>query len=412
MLMNGYRALDLSEGGGLLCGKILADMGVDVLKIEEPGGSVSRNIGPYYEDVADPEKSLFWFAYNEGKRSVTLNLETDRGRDIFKNLVKTADFVIESFTPGYLEKIGLGYEDLAEINPRLILISITFFGQTGPKAGHKACDLTAWASGGELFASGDPDRPPVWVGYPQASLHGGLQAAAMAMIAHWHREKTGEGQHVDVSIQECVLLLTEGVTPAWELYQEDIPRMGSGYPGRLKLHTGFGCRDGYVNIYIMGGDVTMLNSCKALQKWMEEEDAAPDWFRGFNWEKEYDASKMTQQTVDRVEGIIGDFLQTKTKQEIFEAAMSRGILAAPARNMEDICKDEHLAERDFWHKVEHPEINEAIPYCGFPAKASEPDTLKRMSRAPHIGENNLDIYVKELGLSRETLDSLRKAKII
>ncbi len=412
MLMSGYRALDLSENGGLLCGKILADMGVDVLKIEDPGGSASRNIGPYYKNVVDPEHSLFWFAYNEGKRSITLNLETNRGRDIFKKLVKTADFVIESFTPGYLEKIGLGYEDLAEINPRLILISITFFGQTGPKAGYKACDLTAWASGGELFASGDPDRPPVWVGYPQASLHGGLHGAAMGMIAHWYRENTGEGQHVDVSIQECVLLLTEGVTPAWELYQSNIPRVGSGYPGRLRLSTGFPCRDGFVNIYIMGGDVTMLDSCRALQKWMEEENAAPDWFRGFDWEKEYDASKMTQQTVDRVEGIIGDFLKTKTKQEIFEAAMSRRILAAPARSTEDICKDEHLTEREFWQKVEHPKFDEAIPYCEFPVKANEPGILKKMSRAPLIGENNVDIYAKELGFSQKDLDSLQKAKVI
>jgi len=146
-LLGGYRALDLTEGGFSVCGKVLGDLGVDVIKIEPPGGSPTRNMGPFYKDIPHPEKSLFWFFLNLNKRSITLDMETADGQDIFKRLVKAADFVLESFEPGYLDKIGLGYPALEQINPRIILASITPFGQTGPYAHYKAPDLIVWALG-------------------------------------------------------------------------------------------------------------------------------------------------------------------------------------------------------------------------------------------------------------------------
>ena len=142
------RILDLTEGALSLCGKLLADLGADVIKIEKPGGDDTRNIGPFYQDIAHPEKSLFWWAYNVNKRGITLNLETAEGREIFSRLVASADFVIESFSPGHLDDLGLGYAALSALNPRIILMSITPFGQTGPKARNPWSDLTAWASCG------------------------------------------------------------------------------------------------------------------------------------------------------------------------------------------------------------------------------------------------------------------------
>ena len=132
-----YRVLDLTDERGLFCGKILGDLGADVIKIEKPGGDPVRNIGPFYHDIPDPEKSLFWFAFNTNKRGITLNLEAHDGREIFKRLVKSSDFVIESFEPGYLAGLGLAYSALREINSRLIMVSITPFGQTGPYAHYK-----------------------------------------------------------------------------------------------------------------------------------------------------------------------------------------------------------------------------------------------------------------------------------
>ena len=128
--MGPYRVLDLTDENGLLCGKLFADLGADVIKVERPGGDPARNIGPFYKDVPDPEKSLFWFAYNTGKRSITLNIESSNGQQLLKRLVKSADFLVESFPPGYMDKLGLGYRALSELNPRLIMTSITAFGQT------------------------------------------------------------------------------------------------------------------------------------------------------------------------------------------------------------------------------------------------------------------------------------------
>src|SRR4030042_742233 len=161
-LLSPYRALDLTDEKGFLCGKILADMGADVIKIERPGGDPARRIGPFYHDDPDSEKSLYWFAYNTNKRGITLNIETADGQEIFKKLVKTVDFVIESSKPGYMSSLGLGYSDLEKINPKVIMVSITPFGQSGPyvEQDYKVDDMIVWAFSGFMFPNGDPDRPP------------------------------------------------------------------------------------------------------------------------------------------------------------------------------------------------------------------------------------------------------------
>ena len=158
--MSGWRALDLTDEKGFLCGKILADLGVDVIKVEKPGGEPARNIPPYYHDIKDPEKSLYWFSYNCNKRSITLNLKTDEGKDLFKRLVKNTDFLIESFPPGYMAELRLNFGELEKLNPRLIMTSITPFGQDGPYAKLRASDIVVQAMGTVLSLFGDPDRAP------------------------------------------------------------------------------------------------------------------------------------------------------------------------------------------------------------------------------------------------------------
>ena len=163
-MLSPYRVLDLANEKGYYCSKLLADLGADVVKIERPGGDLSRNSGPFYHDIPDPEKSLNWFVFNRGKRGITLNIETADGQDIFKRLVKGADFVIESFAPGYVDRLGLGYLALSQVNPRIIITSITPFGQTGPYKDYKAPEIVNMAMNGILFMCGDPDRPPVQIG--------------------------------------------------------------------------------------------------------------------------------------------------------------------------------------------------------------------------------------------------------
>ena len=159
-MLDQYRILDLTDEKGLLCAKLLGDLGADVIKIERPGGDPARNVGPFYHDEPDPEKSLFWFAFNTSKRGIILDIETAEGQGAFKRLVASADFVIESFPPGYMDKLGLGYLALEKINPGIILVSITPFGQTGPYRDYKTSDIVAWAMGGQMYSWGDADRPP------------------------------------------------------------------------------------------------------------------------------------------------------------------------------------------------------------------------------------------------------------
>ncbi|MFA4837199.1 MAG: CoA transferase, partial [Dehalococcoidia bacterium] len=153
--LSSYRVLDLTDEKGYLCGRILGDLGADVIKIEPPQGDPGRNIGPFYKDMSDPEKSLLWFSYNYNKRGITLDLTKGAGKEILKKLVKNADFLIESFPPGYLDGLGLGYEDLCEINERLVFTSITPFGQSGPYRDYKGPDLIGMALGGYLYLTGD-----------------------------------------------------------------------------------------------------------------------------------------------------------------------------------------------------------------------------------------------------------------
>lgn len=408
----GYRVLDLTQGGCLLCGKLLADLGADVIKIEPPGGDPTRKIGPFYKNEAESEKSLFWWAHNTGKRGITLNLDAAKGQDLFRRLVGKADFVVESFNPGYLDSVGLGYSAVSKINPKIILTSITPFGQTGPYAGFKGPDLVTWALGGYLFVVGYPDKP-VWISYPQASLHGGAEGAGASLVANWYRGNSGEGQHVDVSIQECVSDLLWNVTEFWDMNKTIVGRVGNGWrTAHAVMRQVFPCKDGHVVILLFGGGAAgSVASDKALVKLMAEEGMAPDWLKTFDWVHEFDTMVMTQETFDRVAAPVGVYLATKTKAQIWEEAVKRRIYMAPANTVKDIVESPQLQARDFWVELDHPELQDKVKYPGVFIKMSETQP-KMTRRAPLIGEHNTEIYVGELGMTKKDLASLKRAKVI
>ena len=189
-LLSGYRALDLTDEKGFVCGKILGSMGVDVIKVESPGGDASRAISPYIGDVPDKERSLNWLAFNTDKRGITLDLNREEGKSLFLRLVRTADFIFESFAPGYLDHLGLGYASLSRINPRIVLASITPYGQKGPYSHYKGSNLTTYAMSGVMATNGDPDRAPVKEALDVSYYEAGAHAALGALIAHYHREVT------------------------------------------------------------------------------------------------------------------------------------------------------------------------------------------------------------------------------
>jgi len=295
LLLEGYRVLDLTDDKGAVCGRILADLGADVTRVEPPGGEPSRNIGPFYKDIPHREKSLYWFAFNANKRGITLNLESADGREIFQRLVKKADVLIESFPPGYLKSLGIGYEELSELNLGLVMTSITPYGQSGPYSRFKASDLTLWCMGGMAYVSGDPDRAPICVSFPQSYVHAGANAAAGTMIALYHREITGEGQWIDLSIQEAVKRTLLNPRQFWELNSIILKRAG---PFRIGLSTDasqriiWRCKDGYVNFTIIAG-LAGVRTNTAITQWMESEGMGDECMSGMNWE-EFDMANTTQ----------------------------------------------------------------------------------------------------------------------
>jgi benzylsuccinate CoA-transferase BbsE subunit len=410
-MLSPYRMLDLAGEMGLFCGKILGDLGADVIKIEPPGGDPARRIGPFYHNDPDPGKSLFWFAYNTSKRGITLDIETADGRDIFKRLVQTADVVIETYSPGYLDRLGLGYKDLDSIKPGIILVSITPFGQTGPYKDWKAPDIIAWAMGGEMAPFGDADRPPFRIGYhSQAYLNAGADGAMGALMALIHRANTGEGQQVDVSVQEAVVHCTEHITSAWDLRKmvrkRNPEKGGPNAPARLTRL--WRCKDGYVSWFYWGG-VMSVRTNVPLVKWMESEGMADDYILNFDWENF--GNDTTQEEVDRIEATTAKFFLAHTKEELFEGAVRTNTQVYPVNTPADMLADKQLASRHFWVEVEHPELGTTITYPGAFAAATEaPPRITR--RAPLIGEHNEEIYEGELGMSRGELVRLKQAGVI
>lgn len=408
-MLGPYRVLDLTDEKGFLCGKILGDLGADVIKIERPGGDPSRNIGPFYHDIPDPEKSLFWFAFNANKRGITLNIETADGRDIFKRLARTADFIIESFPPGHMERLGLGYQHLKEVNRRIILASITPFGQAGPYQDYKGYDIVCAAVGGQLYNYGDPDRAPVLIGGgPQTYLLGGAQAAVAAIIAHYHRELTNEGQHIDISIQECIPWLHIGQgCMQWEGDRTLTPRLGVFFrrtdTGRLMRFI-WRCKDGWVvwamNFGLMG------HLTQKLVKWMEDEGMA-DELKSIDWYN-LDLSKYTEEGMNNLNGHFARFFEAHTKAELYQGSIERGTPVYPVSTPGEPQQDIQLQSRQFWVKLWHAELGTSINYPGPFVQASEaPCRVRRC--APLIGEHNHEVYERELGLSKEEMTILKQA---
>ena len=399
-----YRVLDLTDENGLLCGKLLGDLGAEVIKVEKPGGDPSRLRGPFYHDDVDPEKGLFWWAFNTSKKSVTLDLSTVKGRNVFKRMAKVSDFVVESFSPGYMDKLGLGYAALEEINPGIIMVSITPFGQTGPYRDYKSSDIVTWAMGGEMYVSGHADSAPVRMSHhSQSSLNASVDAAVGALIALHNRRLTGAGQHVDTSIQESVHNSTYIVTPEWDM-RRGIRGRGSQHQKHLRSRTLWRCKDGYVIFIYWFGLQGSWNL--PLIKWMEEEKASDPFLSSFEWT--VDPIKVNQEAVDRFEEPIAKFFLARTKSELLQGALKHRARLYHVATAKDIVESVQLAARKFWVEIEHTEVGAVVKYPGLFFRSSE-STPNISLRAPLVGEHNSEVFEK-LGSSAGTPSSLEPRK--
>jgi crotonobetainyl-CoA:carnitine CoA-transferase CaiB-like acyl-CoA transferase len=398
-VLSPYKVLDLSNERGQLAGQILGDLGADVVLVEPPGGSSSRRYGPYVDQVPDLESSLFFWALNRNKRGITLNLDTDEGVDLLKRLAADVDFVFESFEPGYLDQRGIGYSALREVNPGLIMGSVSPFGQTGPKANWPASDLTVWASSFALMLTGDDDRPPVRLALPQAFLHASADAAAGAMIAHFARLQDGEGQHVDASAQASSMMATQSfvLSPAWG--DLALTRTSGGVKlGPIVLKFIHEAADGYVSVTFLFGTAIGPFSQRLMDQ-MFEEGFVDEATRSKDWLNYTNLLLSGQEPLTelfRCIEAIGTWCKAHTKQELFEIALEKQLLLVPVSTTEDVVRSEQLAAREFWRDVEHHDPPRTVRYAGPFAKFSESPIEFRLP-PPHIGEHNDEVY-SALGL--------------
>ena len=395
-MLSPYRVLDLTDGTSSICGQMLADLGADVVLVEPPAGAATRGLAPFYADRRDPNASLAFWAVNRNKRSVALDLEDEAGRADLLRLLEGADVLVESLPPGTLAERGLGFEQLAERFPRLVVVSITPFGQSGPKASWSATDLVVTAASGVLTLTGDEDRPPLASSAPQAFLNAGAEAAVGALMALAVRERDGRGQHVDVSAQTAMMMTTQSfaLTHGWN--DTELRRIGGGLLlANVRMRFVYPCKDGYVNFTFLFGEALGPATARFF-RWMYEDGVIDEATRDKDWVG-YAALLLSGREplseLARVTEAVETFTRSHTKAELFAGALARRVNIVPVSDTSDLARSHQLEARDYWTPVEHPELGVTVPYPGPFVRASA-TPLRYRRRPPLLGEHGAELLAE------------------
>jgi len=395
--LSDLRVLDLTDLKGALCAKLMADMGADVIKIEPPDGDSMRTIGPFLDGTPNSERRLLFWFYNTSKRGITLDLHKPAGQEIFKQLASKADVIVESFTPGTLASLGLGYEHLKRLNPKLVLTSISPFGQTGPYRDYQSSDTVAEALGGMIYTNGAADEPPLQALGLQAYHSASFFAAIGTMSALWARDVLDAGQWVDVSIQEAVAAAVEHVAPFYHQGLGVQTRQGSLHWSRYFRVAR--CRDGYV-MHCTLGDWT------SLVEWVKGDGKAQDLD-----EPQWEDQMYRREHAEHLFDVLDEWATDYSVAELMEGAQLRRIPYAMVRPPEAMVDDPQLNARGFFSPVEHPELGRTFRYPGGPFFFTA--TPWRISRRPPLlGEHNKEVYRGDLRMSEAQLDELTSVGVI
>ncbi len=397
--LTGYRILDLTDSKGAYCTRLLADLGADVIKIESPQGDPGRSIPPFLNDDPDPEKSFFFIYRNASKRGITLNIETEEGRNLLKKLIAKADVLVENYGPDYMDSLGLGYESLKKINPNIVMASFTEFGTDGPYKNYKGSNIVDFAMSGVMITSGYPGKAPTLLPGMPAYDAASMIADVEIIAALYTRTAIGSGQKIDVSVHEVartglypwsVPIYSHSLTPGGPLPWPESRLGDSIYPV-------YPTKDGYIRVIALTPQqwqalVRTLGSPEVL--------LLPDWenfiYRIGNSQDLF--------------AIMLDFTTQFTQMEIWEKGFQEGIPIAPIYDIPTFINSPDASARKFFIKVKHPVIGEGL-YPGPPYKWTETQPQIRFC-APLLGQHNEEIYCKELGLSKEDLVILRSAGVI
>jgi crotonobetainyl-CoA:carnitine CoA-transferase CaiB-like acyl-CoA transferase len=401
--LSGLRVIELCDEKGVFAGKLMADMGAEVIKVEPPSGDATRTYPPFLEDRPDPEGSLWFWHYNTNKRGVTIDLENDRGRNLLQRLIiETADIFVATLAPDKLAEQGLSFPYLHSHNPGLIMVSITPFGRSGPRAGEQATDLTLLAGGGPAWMCGYDDHtlPPVRGGGNQGYQTGCHFAVMSTLVALLHRQRTGQGQLIDVNMHAAANVTTESGSYSWLVAQDTVQRQtGRHAAAQPTMPSQIRCADGrYVNTGIPPRDARQF---RAIYEWM----------RDVNLLERFELAPLLEQLVEgepiplwrlaedeeaRARFAAGreavNFLaENLPAYDFFVGGQQRGFQFAIIYSPEEALEDPHFAERGFHVEVEHPELGRSFRYPGAPYRFTRtPWRIDR--RAPRLGEDNDAIF--------------------
>jgi crotonobetainyl-CoA:carnitine CoA-transferase CaiB-like acyl-CoA transferase len=397
--LTGYRVLDLTDSRGAYCAKLFADLGADVIKIERPEGDPGRNMPPFAGDVPHPEKSLFFLHRNANKRGMTLDIETDDGRAILQALVKVSDVLVENGGPDDMADLDLDYTALRELNPNLVMASMTEFGRSGPYKYRKGSNLVDFAMSGVMITSGYPGKEPALQpgspAYDAASVH----TAIAVLGALYMRDAIGGGQHVDISVHESSRM---GLYP-WIVPNYSYALNPGGPPPTSETRMGasvypvYPCKDGLIRVVALtprqwDALVRVLGNPEVLM--MEE-------WRSFMYRIG---------NADDLYALMLGFTEKYTMLELFEAGKREGVPIAPILSIKDFYDSPHTKARDYFVEMDHPVAGKA-DYPGPPYKWSETPAVMHRP-APCLGEHNEEILCGELGYSKDDLVALKGAGVI
>ena len=399
--LDDVKILDLTHHiSGPFCTKLLADYGAEVIKVERPlSGDTARRMGPFPKDQPHLEKSGIFLHLNTNKRGVTLNLKTPTGVKLLKELVRWADILVESFSPRVMPSLGLSYETLSEINPPLVMTSISNFGQTGPYRDFSSSEIVTYGMGGGMHNSGIPEREPLKYGDTVALYHAGLVAAGATAMSLLTAEDEGTGAHVDLSIMDTQAGSQDRRTTRIMASQFTGEVFGREPVGSLIASGVWPCGDGYIHLRapaLRFPQVLKMMDCQDLQ-----ED--PRFATVEQWSK-------VDNSIDFNYQYMLPWLMKRTRLQVWEAAQRAGVLSGPIFDSSDLLVDKHFGGRGVWEEIDHPAAGR-LTYPGRPFIMYEtPWAIRRP--APLLGQHNQEVFGDLLGYNKRDLVAFRQAGVI
>ena len=399
-ILSELRVLELTHRpSGAFCAKLLADQGADTIKVEPPGwGDQARHEPPFIDDVPHPDRGTSFLAFNTNKRGITLDVSQTTGRDLFLRLAPSADIIIESYPPGWLEKLGLAYETLAAANPRLIQVSITYFGQDGPYADYQGDDLVAQAMGGYLYAvTGSAAQPPMGTALQQMEITAARNGAVAVMAALLRRDQTEQGAHIDVSTMEAAVSTPSGLIHPYT-YTGRSPHRG-GSDGNVM--------DG-MHLPTLDGEVTLTTAGtggRPMQAWAEflEEPGLTD--------PKFATRVGRMEHWEELHSLVAPRLAQWTNLDLMRETMARGLVIGLVQTPTQVVESPHLEERGFFVEMYHARAG-LLQYPGSGFFIDGENAMESTRPAPRLGEHNMEILCDELGLTVRDLGLLRAARVI